>query len=165
MILLPGAAATLDEAKAMITAARDDGRGLAMFREMVVAQGGDGNQVDDPNRLPFAPIVEPIFASRSGYIASIDTGECGWAAVNLGCGRLVKTDLIDPAAGFILTAKVGQWFDAGQEMGNVQASSEAKAQTGVDEIIGALHWSDEPVDPLPLFYAVVGDEAQSETQA
>lgn len=159
MVLLPGAAATLDEAKAMVTATRTDGRGLAKFREMVVAQGGDGNQIDRPQRLPSSPYAEPILAPRSGYVAAMDTGACGWAAVNLGCGRLVKTDQIDPAAGFLLTAKVGQWFDEGQEMGEVHTNSESRAEVAAGEILAALTWSDDPVDPLPLFYAVIGDDS------
>src|SRR5690606_31773122 len=54
MVLLAGKAATLEEAEALIDAARADGRGLAKFRELVVAQGGDGGLVDDPDRLPQA---------------------------------------------------------------------------------------------------------------
>ena len=165
MVLLAGAASVLKEAKAMITAAREDGRGLAKFREMVAAQGGDVRQVDDPARLPFAPITLPIIAPRTGYLASMDTGAIGWAAVNLGCGRLVKTDAVDPAAGFILPAKVGHWFEAGQAMGEVQSNNEAEAAQAALEVAGAMQWSDDPVEPLPLFYAVVGDRAASETQA
>lgn len=155
MVLLPGAAKSLDEAKAMISAARADGRGLAKFREMVVAQGGDGDQLDRPRRLPNTPYIEPIIAPRKGYVAAMDTGACGWAAVDLGCGRLVKTDEIDHAAGFVLRAKVGQWYDEGDEMGEVHTNSESRAEVAAGEILTAITWSDEPVDPLPLFYAVI----------
>ncbi len=156
MVLLPGAASSLDEAREMITQTREDGRGLAKFREMVAAQGGDATQVDNPERLPKAPIIEPIVAPRSGYIAAMDTGAIGWAAVNLGCGRLVKTDAVDPAAGFVFPAKVGQRFEEGQQLGTVHGNNEAEAAQAALEVAGALHWSDDPVDPLPLFYAVVG---------
>jgi pyrimidine-nucleoside phosphorylase len=159
MVLLPGAADSLAAARAMITAARDDGRGLAKFREMVLAQGGDAAQVDNPARLPGAPIREPIPAPRGGYLAAMDTGAIGWAAVNMGCGRLVKADAVNPAPGFVLPAKIGDRFEAGEPLGEVHAMSEADAAEAAAAVAGAMQWSDEPVASLPLFYAVVGDAA------
>ncbi|MEZ4515581.1 MAG: thymidine phosphorylase [Chloroflexota bacterium] len=117
MVLLAGTATTLDEARALVTQARQDGRGLAKFRQMVAVQGGDVAQVDNPDRLPKTPVVEPILAPRTGYMRSMNAGEIGWTAVSLGCGRLVKTDEVNPAAGFVLPAKVGQWFEAGRNWG------------------------------------------------
>ena len=107
MLLLAGRAQSLDEARALATAVREDGRALAKFREMVVAQGGDGEQVDQPDLLPQAPCIGELIAPQSGYVATMDTGELGWITVRMGCGRQVKGDQIDHALGFVLNAKIG----------------------------------------------------------
>jgi len=155
MLRLAGKTDDLDEAKRMITAARDDGRAWDKFGEMVIAQGGNVAQIDDPARLPAAAIVEPITAPHSGYIAGMDTGAIGWAAVHLGGGRMVKTDKIDHAVGFVLPAKIGAAFQAGDELGMVHAADRDAADQAKAELLAALSWSDEPVPPRPHFHGTV----------
>lgn len=158
MVLLAGKAQTLEEAEALIGAARADGRGLAKFRELVVAQGGDGGQVDNPDRLPKARYVEPIEATKSGYIAAMDTAELGWVCVRCGGGRLVKSDKIDPGVGFLLPVKIGDAIEAGQPIGEIHASDDMTLQQAQRDIPAAITVSDEPVPPRPLFYATIGGE-------
>jgi pyrimidine-nucleoside phosphorylase len=155
MLLLAGKAETIEEAEQLATAARDDGRALAKFREMVAAQGGDVAQVDNPDLLPQARFVEDIVIPRDGYVAAMDTAELGWASVNLGAGRLVKSDAIDHAVGFTLTAKIGDHLSAGQVIGTVHANDTAKLEEARKEILEAIELSDTPVEPLPNFYGVV----------
>ena len=94
---------------------------------MVQAQGGDVNQVDDPSQLPQAQYIEEIFAPRSGSIASIDTAEIGWACVRLGGGRLVKSDKIDHAVGFIMPVKIGDRIEAGDIIGVIHANDQVRS--------------------------------------
>ena len=161
MVRLAGAAATLEEAEALIAAARADGRGLAKFREMVVAQGGDGRQVDDPDLLPKARFVEPLEARQSGYIAAMDTSELGWVCVRCGGGRMVKSDEIDPGVGFVLPVKIGDYIEAGQEIGQIHAGDEMILQQAERDIPAAITVSDEPVLPQPLFYATIIGERRA----
>ncbi len=158
MVLLAGKASTLAEAEELVGAARADGRGLAKFRELVVAQGGDGGQVDNPDRLPKARYVEPIEATKSGYIAAMDTAELGWVCVRCGGGRLVKSDKIDPGVGFLLPVKIGDAIEAGQPIGEIHASDDMTLQQAQRDIPAAITVSDEPVPPRPLFYATIGGE-------
>ncbi len=155
MLLLAGKAETIEEAEQLATAARDDGRALAKFREMVAAQGGDVAQIDNPGLLPQARFVEDIVIPRDGYVAAMDTAELGWASVNLGAGRLVKSDAIDHAVGFTLTAKIGDRVSAGQVIGTVHANDTAKLEEARKEILEAIELSDTPVEPSPNFYGVV----------
>lgn len=98
------------------TRALDDGRALARFREIVAAQGGDPLSVDDPDRLPTAKHIEPFVATQSGYVTAIDTRAVGVAAICLGAGRNTKEDIIDPAVGFMMNARLGQRVEAGQPL-------------------------------------------------
>ncbi len=155
MLLLAGKANSLEEAKDLAIEVQENGRALEKFRAMVVAQGGDGAQVDNPELLPQAKYVEPLLAPQSGYIAAMDTGQIGWTAVHLGAGRLVKTDKIDFGVGFILPAKIGHHFAAGAELGVIHANDPEKLATAREELLGTITWSTEKVDTLPHFYGTV----------
>ncbi|WP_374688750.1 thymidine phosphorylase [Promineifilum sp.] len=158
MVRLAGAAATLDEACRLVSAARADGRGLAKFRQLIVAQGGDGRQVDDLSLLPTARYVEPLEATRSGYVAAMDTAELGWVCVRCGGGRLVKSDEVDPAVGFLLPIKIGDYVEAGQEIGVIHANDDMTLQQAQRDVPAAITVVDHPVPPRPLFYATIGNE-------
>lgn len=155
MLLLTGKAATIEEAKEMACEVRENGAALQKFREMVGAQGGDVRQVDDPSLLPQARFVEPIVAPRAGTIAAMDTGEIGWASVHLGGGRLVKTDKIDHAVGFILPCAVGDSFQAGDIIGTIHANDTDKLEEARASLLKAITWSVEPVSPLPHNYGTI----------
>lgn len=155
MILLAGKAPDLEIAKAVVTAARDEGRAWAKFRELVQAQGGDVAQADSPDMLPQAAIIEPILSPRRGTIAAMDTGEIGWAAVRLGAGRLVKSDEIDAAVGFVLPCKIGDTYEPGDTLGYIYANDPEKVAEARESVLAALTWSADEVAPLPHFYGIV----------
>ena len=77
------------------------------------------------------------------------------SAVHLGGGRLVKSDEIDHAVGFELPIKIGDHAEAGQPLGTVHANDPAKLAEARADLLAAITWSDDPVDPLPHFYDVV----------
>jgi pyrimidine-nucleoside phosphorylase len=154
-LLLAGKAETITEAKQLAADALDDGRALAKFREMVAAQGGNVAQIDNPDLLPQAKYVEDIVMPREGYISNMDTSELGWASVDLGGGRRVKTDTIDPAVGFTLTAKIGDPVSEGQVIGAIHANDLQKLEEARKQILEAIEVSDMPVEALPHFYGVV----------
>ncbi len=155
MLLLAGKAETLEEAQALVTDARDSGAAFGKLRAMVAAQGGDVTQVDNPDLLPRAAHIEDIAAPRSGYIAALDTGAIGWAAVHLGGGRLVKGDQIDHSVGFVLPIAIGDRVSRRDVIGQVHAASADAAAVAGSEVLEAITWSDEPVAPLPHLYGTV----------
>lgn len=155
MVLLAGAADSLAAAQERVTAVRNSGAALEKFREMVVAQGGDGAQVDDPQTLPLAPVVRPLLAPQDGAVAAINTGVVGWACVRLGGGRMTKADKIDHAVGVVLRVKIGDQVAAGDTLGEVHAADEAAAQQAATTILEAITWSDEPVAAQPHFHGTI----------
>lgn len=156
MLLLAGKANTLAEAKALVTEARDSGRAWEKFRQMVIAQGGDVTQVDDPDKLPGARYVEAVTAGRDGYAAAMDTNAIGWCAVHLGAGRLVKTAQLDYGVGLILPLKIGDYVQKGQPIATIHANDVHKLAQARDELLWAITWSDESVARLPHFYGTIG---------
>jgi pyrimidine-nucleoside phosphorylase len=155
MLLLAGKADTLAEAKELAQKVRDNGRAFQKLRAMVVAQGGDVGQIDDPRLLPKAKFIEPILAPRNGAIAALDTGAIGWAAVHLGAGRLVKSDRLDYAVGFVLPCAIGDSYKIGDTLGVVHANDIGKLEKARSEVLAAITWSDEPAPPLPHIYDTI----------
>lgn len=155
MLVLAGKASTLDEARALATEARDTGRALEKFRQMVAAQGGDAGQIDDVSQLPQAPHIGPVVAVRDGYVKAMDASTLGWAVVRLGGGREKKGAAIDHAVGFVMPVEVGDYVSAGDELATVHAADEGALDGAREAILEAITWSDEPVDALPHFYGTI----------
>jgi pyrimidine-nucleoside phosphorylase len=123
---------------------------------MVAAQGGDVSQIDNPNLLPQAKLQKEIVAPQNGTIAGIHTDQIGWATVDLGAGRRVKSDKIDHAVGLIMPAKVGNSYKKGEYFATIHANDAVKLAEAETEILGAINWTDEKMPALPRDYGMVG---------
>jgi pyrimidine-nucleoside phosphorylase len=132
-----------------------DGAGLAKLREVVVAQGGDPAQIDDPGLLPQARWVGMLGAPRTGYIAAIHAEQVGMASVRLGAGRARKGDPIDPAVGFVLQAKAGDHVEKDQPLIEIHAHTAKAGKAVRSALLAAYAWSDAPVPAPPLLLGSV----------
>lgn len=152
MLHLGGKANTLEEARTMAEQALADGRAWQKFRTLVSAQGGDLTYVDEPERLPRAAIIEPLLAPRDGYLARVHARMVGETAVILGAGRAKKGDPVDHAVGIEVHHKVGDSLSAGEPIFTIHVADAERLAEARRRLLAALTWSDDPVDPLPLFY-------------
>ena len=132
-----------------------NGRAWERFRELVVVQGGDVIYIDEPARLPTAALIETIQAPRYGYISGINAREVGRTVCSLGGGRARKDDPIDHAVGVIIHKKVGKWVEAGDSLFTIHSDDRGGMEEARMRLLDAHSWSDDPVEPLPLFYGVV----------
>lgn len=155
MLLLGEKATSLESARQMAEQALNEGRAFEQFRTLVSAQGGDVCYVDQPDRLPAAPIIRTIESPQSGWISQIHARVVGETAVTLGAGRERKGDSVDHSVGIVLHGKVGQRVEAGQPLFTLHARSQAEADAACPLLLAAHTISDEPCDPLPLFYDVI----------
>jgi len=155
MLLLAGRVPTLRQARGLAEQALDGGAARDKFRALVEAQGGDSRVLDDPARLPQAPVVESVRAGKTGYLAKADARVIGMTAVALGAGRARKGDPIDPSVGIVLHAKVGDRLSAGAPLCSVHAPDVARARAAVEQVTPAFKLSSRAVPPLPLFYRTI----------
>ena len=107
MVVLAKKAATLAEARAKLEEVVANGSALEVFRQMIVAQGGDPRVIEDPTLMPQAKYHFELPAPQAGYVTKMTADEIGIAAMLLGGGRQAKTDVIDYAVGIELHKKVG----------------------------------------------------------
>lgn len=155
MLALGGKTADEIAGQAMARAALQEGRGLERFKRLVAAQGGDVAFVENPERLPSAPVVETTRAPRSGYLSTIHAQIVGEVAVLLGAGRARKGEAIDHSVGIVIHHKVGDWVQEGHPLLTIHARNAKDLEAARSALLAAHAWSDTPVPPLPLFYDVI----------
>ena len=149
MIELAGKADNLAEAERMLAESLDNGRAWAKFVEWITAQGGDSSQLEDPNTLPLASLIETVQAPQSGTIAAVDAAAVGKTSVDLGGGRAKKGDPIDYAVGIMCHAKVGMRLAAGDPLFTIHANAQDKLESARQRLLAAVAWSETPVAAPP----------------
>ncbi len=155
MLTLGQRAGSVADAREMVKEAWASGLGLDYLKRLVEAQGGDVRYVDQPERLPEAPIKSVIEAPTSGFIHEVHARQVGETAVILGAGRSKKGDEIDPAVGISVLVKVGDRVEEGQPLFVVHARDEASLGVASEQLVNAVKIADQAKDPLPLFYGLV----------
>ena len=108
------------------------GKAYDKFEEMVSVQGGDLSQIKQLHQPKFELIVS---AKSSGYVESMDTLNIGWAAVELGCGRRKKDDILDPTAGVEFMAKIGNKIQKGDPLFRCFNSNENKLDSALNYLL------------------------------
>lgn len=142
----------------MLLHALESGAGLEKLREMVEAQGGEGEAVTDVRLLPQAKLQIPVPAEEDGFVAGIDALEVGLIARGLGAGRVRKEDVIDPAVGLILHCRVGDAVRAGDTLAVIYANDEAKGEQAARALLAAVRVGKEKTESPKLLYAVISEE-------
>lgn len=154
MMVQAGVAKNEAEARVMLQGVIDDGSALAKLKQMVVAQHGDGNQVDHPELLPQAKEIVSIIAKQAGYIHELKALQLGTLAMQIGAGRQVKEDQVNLAVGIVLNKKDGDKIQVGDVLAYVHTD-----QTLDEQWIQQLHEcfivSNEPCEKAPLIYKVL----------
>lgn len=144
-----------DECMKEATNALDSGRAFDKFRELVEAQGGDVDYINDTRRFKKDKCIRDIVSPDDGYVFSADTGMIGEAAVILGAGREKKEDEIDPSAGIILYKKVGDKVNKGELTARLFTSSEERAGSAEKLFLNALKISKNPPENKKLIYGII----------
>jgi pyrimidine-nucleoside phosphorylase len=155
LAVLAGKVADQAQAQALLRETLASGRAWEQFRRFVANQGGDLAALDDPDRLPHAPVVRPLLATQAGTVAAIDGMALGYTLNDLGGGRQHKEDRINPAVGFVLAAKVGDPVAVGVPLLQIHAASEADVARVLPRLTAAYQIVDHAVAPPPLIYEII----------
>jgi pyrimidine-nucleoside phosphorylase len=149
----------LSQAMADLDELIQNGAGLAKFRELVAAQGGDVSMVDDPSLLPQARIKVDIPVEENGFVVQISALQVARASLELGAGRARKGDPVDPAVGVEVHCNVGDRVRAGDTMFTVHANDEEALARATALLKDAPVYRSREQQPLPMFYdTIYGDK-------
>jgi thymidine phosphorylase len=133
------------------TAALDDGSALAVWEQMIAAQGGDPGA-----RLPTARHVEPLTADRGGVVSRLDARGVGVAAWRLGAGRARKEDTVDPAAGIVCRVRPGDEVAAGDVLLELHTGDPSRIERARQSLEGAVVVADTAPAAGPLVLDRIG---------
>ena len=150
MLVLAGAADDLDSARRELEKAIGTGRAAQTFQKIIEAQGGNPSVVDDPAVLPQAIECEIYPAPRRGLVARVEPKAIGKGVTRLGGGRTRIGDVVDPAVGFVITARPGDWVEAGDPLATIFARDRSGIEEGRETLLSAIAIADEAEPPLPL---------------
>lgn len=150
MLLLAGVTRDGAEAHAMLRDAIASGRAAGQFQKIIERQGGDPRVLDDPSLLPQAAECELFTAPRSGVVARVEPRAVGRGVIALGGGRNTMADTIDPAVGFVITAKPGDMVQAGEPLASIFARDRSGIERGRAALKSAIAVADEAEPPVPL---------------
>jgi pyrimidine-nucleoside phosphorylase len=122
MVHLSGAAESWEAARGAVGEALTSGRALTKLAEMVRSQGGDARVLDDPSRLPRAPLVDVLRSPTDGRISAVDALGIAQAVACLGGSRKGR-EAIDHRVGVRLLRKCGDPVEPGEPILEIHAPS------------------------------------------
>jgi thymidine phosphorylase len=127
------------EAQERVTAAISSGHAMVCFAAMVRAMGGPPDIADDwHTHLPKAPVVGDVPAPNAGTISAIDGEALGLAVVQMGGGRQVESDRIDPRVGITDMVALGTKVSRGDLIATIHAADEDSAEAAARAVLRAV---------------------------
>ncbi len=116
-----------------------DGRAAERFGRMVAAQGGPLGFVEDWARfLPEATVMHEVASREAGYVTAIDGEALGLAVVELGGGRQVESDVVDPSVGLSNVIRLGARVEKGTPLAMIHAAREDGARRAEAAVRAAI---------------------------
>ncbi|CQR25450.1 pyrimidine-nucleoside phosphorylase [Streptococcus varani] len=142
MLSLANVEKSIEEVRAHL----ENGLALKKFEEMVVAQGGD---VEDLHRSVKVAYEVDVFAEKTGYISGLPALEFGLFAMKLGAGRAVKSDDLDYESGIAFAKKVGQSVEKDEKIATIY-SNIAITNDMISEFQSHIMIGDSAVEPKEI---------------
>ena len=149
MLLTAGLARDAADARRRLEQSIASGRAREKFGQLIEAQGGNPAILDDPAALPQADVIEIFAAPRDGIVARVEPRRIGRAIIELGGGRQKVDDVVDPAVGFVITARPGDTVRAGEPIASIHARTDDAAARAAAALTLAIEIGDAGT-PLPL---------------
>ncbi|MCS6901835.1 MAG: thymidine phosphorylase [Myxococcales bacterium] len=152
MLVLGGKARDVGQGEELLRKAITDGRAAGVMRSLIKAHQGDPRVVDEPDRLPRAPIHLDVHADRAGWVTGIDPRELGLSAVALGAGRTRADQSVDHDVGLELLVRCGDKVKKGTPLVRIHARSRAAAKDMEPRVRASFTLADTsfPAPPLVL---------------
>jgi pyrimidine-nucleoside phosphorylase len=128
---------------------------LKKFGCMIGAQGGDLGWFESPQWLHQPAHQHPVKSPSTGFLASVDCDQVGWAVQRSGAGRTVPGEAVSAHAGVETHKKVGDPVAAGDTIFTVYVEDEARLPSVAALLEQCFTLSAEPPAPEPLVYQVI----------
>ena len=157
MLIASGLCDTENSAMEMLEESLSSGKALFKLAQMIEAQGGDPEVVNNTSLLPSSSKRIPVVSDKSGYIEEIMTPDIGISAMMLGAGRVKKEDVIDPSVGIWLRKRLGDFVEKGEELAVFHVNDEKNLNDAVKKFSEAYRIGDNQPNELPLIYTILDE--------
>ena len=145
---------SFEEGEKLLQSKIENGEAFKKFVEFVEAQGGDISYVLNTSKFEKAKYEISINSNKSGYITKIDALEIGEFAMKLGAGREKIEDKIDYSAGIILSKKIGDFVNSGDELCKIYTNKENYEEI-IKEIKNSFIISEGKPENRKIIYKII----------
>lgn len=154
MLLQAKICTSFEEGEKLLQSKIENGETFKKFVEFVEAQGGDITYVLNTSKFEKAKYEISINSNKSGYITKIDALEIGEFAMKLGAGREKIEDKIDYSAGIILSKKIGDFVNSGDELCKIFTNKENYEEI-IKEIKNSFIVSENKPENRKIIYKII----------
>jgi len=155
MLVLGEVAKNQKEAIEILKNLIDSGAAFDKFKELVVAQNGDVQMIENPNLLPNSQFSETYNSNFEGYISDLNALDIGLASLKLGAGRETKESIIDHGAGIVLKKKIGDFVKKDEVLATLYSNNPANFTKAREYMNLAYEISQEKPVKNPLILKIV----------
>ena len=125
MLHLAGRASTPEQGAKLSDEILRSGQAYKAWLKIVAAQDGDTSIFTAPAAHHKPTATRTLKATQSGYLASMDCKQAGWAVQRLGAGRAKPGDPVSAHAGIEMHVKLGDAIQTGQPLITLFAEDES----------------------------------------
>ncbi|MBQ3061007.1 MAG: pyrimidine-nucleoside phosphorylase [Lachnospiraceae bacterium] len=151
-MLYLGEKGTMEECITMAENAIASGSAYNKLKDMVAAQGGNVDVLENTKLLDKAKYTYEVVAEESGYIGKMDAQEIGNCAMLLGAGRKTKESCIDFSAGIMLNVKTGDKVEKGEVLARFFTNDKESIPHAVEKYQSAITFTQQKVLKSALIY-------------
>jgi pyrimidine-nucleoside phosphorylase len=141
MLFLGNKTKSLIEGRKLAEQQINNGEAINKFLEIVEHQGGNTYFLKNLDEYPKSKYVRKVRCNRGGYIRQMDTHNIGMASVELGAGRLTKSDDIDHKAGIIFHKKISDYVKKEDVICELHSDSRSRIKAAEQMIIESIQFS------------------------
>ncbi|MEG0517211.1 MAG: pyrimidine-nucleoside phosphorylase, partial [Cetobacterium sp.] len=131
------------------------GKALNKFKELIKAQGGNPDFIDNNERFKKAKYIVPVISEDMGIVKRINAENIGIVAMELGAGRATKESIIDLSVGIVLNKKRGDKVKLGDVLAYIHSNDKEKIEKATKDIIRNYEIVSKYDDNIPLIYEIV----------
>ncbi len=131
------------ECEKMALDAIESGAALNKLKQMVEAQGGNCEWIENPDLFPKAEYSFDVISETDGYLSFMDAQQIGTSSVILGAGRENKDDSIDFSAGIILHKRTGDKVSKGDVIATLYSNKKETFAPAEKLFKSALEFSEQ----------------------
>ena len=154
MLMQGKVAQNKEEARKMLEEVVASGKAFETFKDMVKAQGGNVDMIENPELLPQSKFKTDIKSKESGNVKVLHSEKLGVLAMQLGAGRETKEQDVNHAVGLELACKRGDKVNEGDTICIVYHDEDLKPEW-IDELYHAFELTNEEVAPQPIIEKVL----------